>query len=87
MWNLKKGHDELRGTDTELTNFEKLMVSKGDRLGVGGGRGVWDGNAIKWSCDDHCTTINVIKLIMLREKKEMQYNRFFLFFSPAMPAA
>ena len=23
---------------------------------------VWDGNAIKSSHDDHCTTINVIKL-------------------------
>ena len=21
---------------------------------------VWDGNAIKLGCDDHCTTINVI---------------------------
>ena len=25
--------------------------------------GVWDGNAIKFGCDDHCTTINVIKFI------------------------
>ena len=24
---------------------------------------VWDGNAIKFGCDDHCTTINVIKFI------------------------
>ena len=24
---------------------------------------VWDGNAIQWSCDDGCTTINVIKFI------------------------
>ena len=23
--------------------------------------GVWDGNAIKLGCDDHCTTINVMK--------------------------
>ena len=33
---------------------------------VGGGGdalGVWDGNAIKSGCDDHCTTINVIKFI------------------------
>ena len=37
-----------------LTDFEKLMVSKGDRLrGAGGnGLGVWDGNAIKLGCDD-----------------------------------
>ena len=40
------------------------MVSKGDRLGGGGDAlGIWDGNAIKWDCDDHCTTINVIKFI------------------------
>ena len=25
--------------------------------------GVWDGNAVKFGCDDHCTTINVIKFI------------------------
>ena len=31
--------------------------------GVGGCAGVWDGNAIKLGCDDHCTTINVIKFI------------------------
>ena len=24
---------------------------------------VWDGNAIKFGCDDHCTAINVIKFI------------------------
>ena len=24
---------------------------------------VWDGNAIKFGCDDCCTTINVIKFI------------------------
>ena len=39
------------------TDFEKLMVSKGDSLGV------WDGNAIKLGCDDCCTPINVIKVI------------------------
>ena len=36
-----------------LTDFEKLMISKWDRL-VGGGNtlGVWDGNAIKFGCDE-----------------------------------
>ena len=28
-----------------------------------GWEGVWDGNAIKLSCDDHYTTINIIKFI------------------------
>ena len=31
------------------------------------GLGVWDGNAIKLGCDDHCTTINVIKFIKKRK--------------------
>ena len=30
---------------------------------VGDALGVWDGNAIKLGCDDHCTTINAIKFI------------------------
>ena len=37
---------------------------------VGDGLGVWDGNAIKLGCDDLCTTINVIKFIELKKKKE-----------------
>ena len=36
MWNLKKGHNELLCRTDRLTDFEKLLVSKGDRLGVGG---------------------------------------------------
>ena len=31
--------------------------------GVGGCTEGLDGNAIKFGCDDHCTTINVIKFI------------------------
>ena len=31
---------------------------------------VWDGNAIKLGCDDHCTTINLIKFIELKAKKK-----------------
>ena len=49
------------------------MASKGDRLAGGcsveGGRdglGVWDGNAVKLGCDDCCTTINIIKFILLK---------------------
>ena len=42
------------------------MVSRGD------GRGdvvrVWDGNVIKFGCDDCCTTINVIKFINLKKQ-------------------
>ena len=32
--------------------------------------GVWDGNTIKLGCDDHCTSINVVKFIELKKKKD-----------------
>ena len=36
----------------------------GDAVGGWGGTlGVWDGNAKKLGCDDHRTTVNVIKFI------------------------
>ena len=45
-----------------LTDFGKLMVSKGYKLGSRwGGLGVWDGNAVKSGCYVCWTTINVIK--------------------------
>ena len=31
--------------------------------------GVWNRNAIKLGCDDHCTTINVIKFTNLKKKE------------------
>ena len=39
------------------------MGSKGDRLRGEGGVGGLDINAIKLGCDDHGTTINIIKCI------------------------
>ena len=30
---------------------------------------MWDGNAIKFGCDDHCTTINVIKFRVIKQKR------------------
>ena len=37
MWNQKKGYNELLcRIDTDSETLEKLMVTKGDRLGVGG---------------------------------------------------
>ena len=45
------------------------MASKWDRLVVVDELGLGDGNAIKSGCDDHCTTINVVKFIeYLKEK-------------------
>ena len=58
MWNLKKGQTKFLCRTDRLTDFEKLMVSKGDSLG--GALGWWDRNPIKLDCDDHCTIINVI---------------------------
>ena len=50
----------------ELTDFEKLTVTKGDMWGRRrGGLGVWDGNVLKLGCDDGCRTINIIKFIEL----------------------
>ena len=44
------------------------MVSKAGRFeGRVDGLGFWDGNAIKLGCDDHCTSINVIKFIALKK--------------------
>ena len=37
---------------------------------MGGGLRVWDGNAVKLGCDDHCTAINVIQSIELKKKKK-----------------
>lgn len=28
----------------------------------------WDGNAVKLACDNHCTTLNVMKFIELKNK-------------------
>ena len=45
------------------------MITKGDRLGVGGGMSgeVWDGKVIKLDCGDSFTTINVIKFTELKK--------------------
>ena len=59
MWNLKKGHNDLCRTDTDSQTLKNLRFP--NETGWGGNAlGVWDGNAIKLGCDDHCTTINVI---------------------------
>ena len=63
MCNLKK---RIQWTSLKnrnwLTDFEKLMVTKGERLGEKDGLGIWDGN-IKLACDDGCITTNIIKFI------------------------
>ena len=44
------------------------MVSKGERLRGEVWAGVWDENAVKLGCDDHCTTINTVKFIEFKAK-------------------
>jgi len=81
MWNLKK-RTEWTSLQNRywLTDFEKVMVSKGDSLvGGGDGLGLWDRNPIKMDCDDHCTTINVInslsnKKIKIKKKRILHHN-------------
>ena len=62
MWNLKKGHNELLcRTDTDSETMKNLQFPNETGWGWRDALGVWDGNAVKFSCDDHCTTISVVK--------------------------
>ena len=59
LWNLKKGQTEVFfRTDTDSQTLKMRQVGRcGDTLRV------WNGNAIKFGCNDHYTTTNVIKFI------------------------
>ena len=61
----QKGHNEpLCRTDADSQTLKNLWFPRETGWGEwGDALGVWDGNAIKSGCDDHCTTINVIKFI------------------------
>ena len=64
MWSLKKGHNELLcQTDTDSQTLKNLWFPNETGCGSGSCTGVWNVNAIKLGCDDHCTTINVVKFI------------------------
>ena len=58
----KKRHNELI-CRTHTKRLKNLWFPNEASWGVGAVPRVWDENAIKLGCDDHCTTINVIKLI------------------------
>ena len=68
---LKKGYNELLSridTDSQTLKilwFPKVTGWRDERDGLG----VWDGNPVKLGCDDCCTTINVIKYVQLKKKK------------------
>ena len=63
-WHLKKGHNELlcrAETDSQaLKTYGFHMRQVG---GWGDALGVWDGNAIKFGCDECYTPINIIKFM------------------------
>ena len=71
MWNLKKGYNELLCRTETDSDFEKLVVTKGDRLRERDGLGVWDGNIVKLGCNDGCTTINIIKFTELKKPENI----------------
>ena len=57
VYNIKITDNELLCRTDKTFGFQKRQV-----WGWGDVLGVWGGNAIKLGYDDHCTTINVIKL-------------------------
>ena len=62
MWSLKKGQNEpLCRIDTDSQTLKILWFPKETGLGWRDVLGVWDVNAVKLGCGDHCITIRVIK--------------------------
>ena len=69
MWNLKKGHNELLcRTDTDSQTLKNLWFPNETVWRLGDVLGIWDGSTIKYHCDDHCTTNNVINFIEYKNK-------------------
>lgn len=57
-----------------LTDFEKYGFQLRQVRRWEDAMRVWDRNDVKFGCDDCCTHINVIKLILKKEKKStIQY--------------
>ena len=54
-------------TDSQILKMN-LQFTKGACGRACGWAGVWDENAIKLSCDDGCTTINIIKFTELKKE-------------------
>ena len=64
MWNLKKGHNGLLcRTNTDSQTLKTYSFQRRQGGGRGNALRDWDGNAIKFGCDDRCTMTNAIKLI------------------------
>ena len=76
IWNLQTGYNELLcRLDTDSQTLKKYAFLRRQVGGWGDGMGVWDGNALKMGCDDHCATINVVKFIELKNKIKLQEKK------------
>ena len=68
---IQKGYNELI---CRIETEHRLCKTYGyeRRQVAGGGMGwrFWNGNVVKFGCDDGCTTINIIKFIELKKNKE-----------------
>ena len=54
--------------------MKNLWLSKETGWGWGDGLRVYEGNAVKLGCDDHCTTTNVVKFIEFFLKKKQTHG-------------
>ena len=60
-WPQKRQKDQKKEREKKKRKTYRFQMRQ---VGVwGNALGVWDGSAIKLSCDDHCTTVSVIKFI------------------------
>ena len=64
-------------TDTGSQTLKNLWLPKEIGWRWGGGLGGWAGNAIILGCDDHCTTMNVIKFAELKKKRKKEVLTFY----------
>ena len=76
MWNLKNRHSELLcRIDTDAQTLNNLWFPNETGWGWGDALRVWDGNAVKFGCDDCCTTINVINSLSNKKKTNNKKTR------------
>ena len=75
IWNLKKGYNELLcKTDTDHRLWKTYGFQRRQIVVGRDGLGVWEGNVVKLGCDDHCTTINIIKYTELKKMLLPEFN-------------
>ena len=76
MWNLKNRHSELLcRIDTDAQTLKNLWFPNETGWGWGDALRVWDGNAVKFGCDDRCTSINVLNSLSNKKKTNNKKTR------------